>query len=189
VKSINSIKYESTKGSFMEKTLFKGRVRGFTLIELLITISMVMILLTIVAPSFTNLVNSNKQRTARDLLISALNTAQQQALSKNISVYLCPTSDGSSCSNWASSTGWLVYEDRNRSGDVLDDTDEIIINQNRGDINSIGNTTELIRFNPTGHLSGAIGTFTLCGHSTNQSGSQITISQMGTIESAVGGGC
>ncbi|MCG6202379.1 GspH/FimT family pseudopilin [Psychromonas antarctica] len=172
----------------MEETLFKGRVRGFTLIELLITISMVMILLTIVAPSFTNLVNSNKQRTARDLLISALNTAQQQALSKNISVYLCPTSNGSSCSTWANSTGWLVYEDRDR-GDDLDAPGEIIINQTRGDIRRITNTTELIKFNPTGHTSGAIGTFTLCGHSTNQSGSQITISQTGTIESAVGGGC
>jgi len=171
----------------MDKTCLKGIVRGFTLIELLITISMVTILLLIVSPSFTELIESNKQRTARDLLISALNTAQQQALSKNVSVYLCPTSDGITCSTlWAGSTGWLVYEDLDRDGTL--DASEIIVSQIDAGITSIANATPSIEFSPTGHVVTA-NTFTLCGHSTNQVSSQISITRMGTIEAAAGGVC
>lgn len=171
----------------MDKTDCTRAPRGFTLIELLITISLVTILLLIVSPSFTELIESNKQRTARDLLISALNTAQQQALSKNISVFLCPSSDGITCSTlWAGSTGWLVYEDLDRDGTL--DTSEIIVSQINTDISTIANATPLIIFSPTGHVDNA-STFTLCGHSTNQVSSQISITRMGTIEAAAGGLC
>jgi type IV fimbrial biogenesis protein FimT len=171
----------------MKKTLFNRAVLGFTLIELLITIALIAILLTIIAPSFTGLVNSNKLSTTRDLLISSLHTAQQQALSKSISTYICPTTNGSNClANWVGSTGWIVYEDLDRSGTL--DAGEMILIQIESDVNSIANTTNQIEFRSTGHVVGGT-PFTLCSISTGVSSAQITITKMGRITFAAAGGC
>ena len=172
----------------MKKSLAKGNINGFTLIELLVTISIVAIMLTVVTPSFSEFIYANKLRSTRDLLISSLRTAQQQALRRSIPVSLCPSTDGSTCkSSWSSVTGWLVYEDNNRSN-TLNAGDEIIVTQEETGIKSISGVAT-VQFRPTGHISSATTTFTLCSKSTTASETLIEVTRLGKIEESPGGIC
>lgn len=87
--------------------------QGFSLIELLVTISIVAILLAAVVPSFSRSIANTHIATVRDNLISSLQFARAEAISRNVAVALCPSTDGATCtagSDW--SDGWIVYLDQ-----------------------------------------------------------------------------
>jgi type IV fimbrial biogenesis protein FimT len=169
----------------MEETLFKGRVRGFTLIELMVTIALAAILLAIVVPSYTGLIESSRERSTRDLLVSSIYTAKQQSQSKRVNVYLCPTVNGSSCAGaWGSH--WLVYED-NDGGATLTNGDIIVSNVSSKTEQILSSNLQVI-FTPTGHTIG--NTFSICSNTDNTIIYQIILSRMGRITyGAVGTGC
>lgn len=86
--------------------------QGFSLIELLVTISIVAILLAAVVPSFSRSIANTHIATVRDNLISSLQFARSEAISRNVAVALCPSTDGANCtasSDWAD--GWIIYLD------------------------------------------------------------------------------
>ncbi len=158
-----------------QPTKFK---HGFTLIEILITIAIAAILLSIVVPSFTSLIESSKARTTRDSLISSIYAAKQQSQSERVNVYLCPTSNGTSClttTSWG--TDWLVYEDNDSSG-ALNNSDTIIINSS-SKINLIKSTENQVKFTPTGHSSA--NTFQICSNTDSSIVYEIKLNRMGRI--------
>lgn len=169
----------------MVRLNFKGFEQGFSLIELMVTIAVAAILLSIIVPSFTGLIESSRERTTRDLLVSSIYTAKQQAQSKRINVYLCPTVDGNSCAA-AWEGDWLVYEDIDGS-DGLNGGD-IIINNVFSKTNNINSALLQIRFSPTGHTTA--GTFAICSNDDNELVYLIQLSRMGRITyGASGGNC
>jgi type IV fimbrial biogenesis protein FimT len=90
----------------------KHNQSGFSLIELMITISIFAILVAMAAPSFNNVIVGNKLASARDNLVSALQFAKTEAISRNTEVAICPSTDSATCSgseDW--SDGWIIYED------------------------------------------------------------------------------
>lgn len=93
--------------------------RGFTLLELLITITVLGLVLGIGVPGFRDLVLNNRQASAVNELVTALQVARSEAITRNIAapmtVSVCASNDGTSCSGtWAD--GWIVFTDGNGDG-------------------------------------------------------------------------
>lgn len=62
--------------------------RGFTLIELVITICVLSVLLIFAAPSFSNLFESSRMKTAQDELMGFVIMAKSEAVFRNAPVYI-----------------------------------------------------------------------------------------------------
>jgi type IV fimbrial biogenesis protein FimT len=82
--------------------------RGFTLVELMITLAILAILLSIAAPSFRDLIQSNRTQTISTDLLNALQLARSEAIKRGEQVEVCRR-NGDVCANavdW--DNGWLV---------------------------------------------------------------------------------
>ena len=161
--------------------------QGFTLVELIITIAIAAILLSIVVPSFANLIESSKTRATRDALVSSIYSAKEKAQSEGFFVYLCPTIDGSTCTNatdWGNH--WLVYEDKDKDADASETLDlskgDIIIAHLTSKTDSMKSDVAQVRFSPTGHATA--NTFQICSNLDNSVVYQIQLSVMGRVSFA-----
>lgn len=74
---------------------------GFTLIELFIALAVLGIVMTLAAPSFVDLINSNRLKSAAFDLVVSLNYARSEAIKRNTDATLTPAAGG-----WSS--GWSV---------------------------------------------------------------------------------
>lgn len=79
--------------------------RGFTLIELMITVAMLAILLSLAAPSFSNLLKTQQVRTVATDFYSDLVFARSEAIKRNAMVMITPK-DTAAGKDWAK--GWDV---------------------------------------------------------------------------------
>lgn len=87
---------------------------GFGLIELVIVIAIVAILAALALPSYQQTIKNNRSATEANDLLTALNTARTEAVTRSRFVSVCPSNqDASACSddptNWT--TGWIVFSD------------------------------------------------------------------------------
>ncbi|MEH6636434.1 MAG: GspH/FimT family pseudopilin, partial [Halioglobus sp.] len=90
---------------------------GFTLIELIITLAILVVLLTVAAPSMRRLVHSNMVRTEASRLVAAINLTRSEAVLRNRPVSMCPSSMAATGRPLCSGTyadGWIIYSNRNR---------------------------------------------------------------------------
>lgn len=91
--------------------------RGVTLIELLVTISILVILMAIAAPSFTTFIVNNRLGNHSTSLYASLILARSEAIKRNKRVVVCKSSDGATCTgNW--NQGWIVFVDTNNDAAV-----------------------------------------------------------------------
>lgn len=102
---------------------------GFTLIELMITLAVLGVLIAVAAPSFTNLVASNRASSVSTEVAGAIMFARAEAVKRGKRVTMCksvttdqasPICDASGSSSWAN--GWLIFTDTGTIGTV-DGTD------------------------------------------------------------------
>jgi len=97
----------------------KGKSFGFTLIELMVTVAVLAITVMVAIPSFQSVIASNQLQEARDRLRSAIQYAKSEAIGRNETVSMCPSSNGTACGNnshWNSF--WIVVTDGNDTGAV-----------------------------------------------------------------------
>ena len=93
---------------------------GFTLVELMVTVAILVILASIAAPSFSNLLADQRLSGAANALLSDMNFMRSEALRRGVNVSACPSSSpestNPSCNgnDWA--TGWIVFLDSNGDG-------------------------------------------------------------------------
>jgi type IV fimbrial biogenesis protein FimT len=91
---------------------------GFTLVELMITLAIAVVLLTIGVPSFYTLIKNNRLTSATNDLVSGLNLARSEAVTRARRVTICKSADQTTCdtsgSGWEQ--GWIVYSDENNNG-------------------------------------------------------------------------
>ncbi len=106
-----------------------NRQSGMTLAELLATLAIGTILISIGIPSYQGLVRSNNQTAAVNELITGLSLARSEAITKNVRVTVCTSSNGQACDAAAVwSDGWLVYRDSDNDGSL--DADEPVLKAN-----------------------------------------------------------
>ena len=144
---------------------------GFTLLELLMTLVIAAILLLTAAPLYRGWIADLELRNRGEALVNAMAFARAEALKRNSRVNLCPTADFVACGTvGAWETGWLVYADENRNGEI--DADETVIRVEGAaepGITVRGNrpVADYVSYNEHGHtrmINGALqmGTFTVC---------------------------
>lgn len=166
---------------------------GLTLIELLTTISIMIILLAIVGPSYHDVFLNSKLTNQANGFVSSLILARSEAIKTNSRVTVCKSANGTACQTtgvgWES--GWIVFRDPNGNGSW--DTGEVLIQ--RGDQLEAGfllggeaTVNNYISFTSTGTpklVSGAVqtGTLTLCRAtpSVGSKGRQIVIGATGRV--------
>lgn len=88
----------------------KKKNNGFTLVELIITMVILGILTMIAIPSFRNFTRSSQVTSAVNDLVSALNFARSEALTRGTEVTVCKSANQITCTtagNW--DQGWIVY--------------------------------------------------------------------------------
>lgn len=106
-----------------------GRAAGLTLIELLVTIAIAAILAGLAAPSFRELLASNRLRSHASAMLSSLLLARGEAIKRNGRVVLCKSATGTACTTdggWEQ--GWIVFADGNNNA-ALDAGETVIQRQ------------------------------------------------------------
>ena len=138
--------------------------RGFTLIEMLVTITVLAIVLGIGLPGLRDFILNNRQVSAVNEMVASLQYARTEAIARNRTVSLCPSSDGADCSgssDW--SLGWIIFTDETNFG-VKDGTDEVLRHVDaveNMDFVSDDEIASAVSYRRDGRARGT-GTFTLC---------------------------
>ena len=73
---------------------------GFTLVELMVALAVLVILIAIALPSFTNMIQSNRSAALANSIVTALNVARSEAVKRNALVNV------NSGGDWTN--GWVV---------------------------------------------------------------------------------
>ncbi len=104
------------------------RRSGFTLIELMVTLSVLVILLALAAPSLQSLARNNRITGLTNDLVSALNIARSEAVKRGARITVCKSANpevaAPTCStgaNWQN--GWLIFVDNSGVVGTFDATD------------------------------------------------------------------
>jgi type IV fimbrial biogenesis protein FimT len=90
---------------------------GFTLIELMVTMGLLIILMTLAAPSFQQTIASTRLTTATNDLYTSLAQARSDAIRQGQRMTVCKSSDGTSCDTGTTtwSIGWITVVDTTRT--------------------------------------------------------------------------
>jgi type IV fimbrial biogenesis protein FimT len=89
---------------------FSKSSSGFTLMELLVVIAIVGILSAVAMPSFVSTIQRFRVMSSMSAFAGDLQYARTEALKQGLSVVMCPSSNGTSCTSantWQ--IGWMVY--------------------------------------------------------------------------------
>ena len=141
---------------------------GFTLIELMVTLAVIIITLTVGIPAFNTMVANNRAVATSNNLVTALNLARAEAISRGVPVSICGNNGSNRCAgNWGTG-GWIVFEDTTANmlggsgtiGEIDADTDIIRIWEapsGRPTITGEGNSAFFIRWHPEGWMYEATG--------------------------------
>lgn len=161
---------------------------GFTLVELIITLSVAALLLTIGIPSFQNMVKDKRMTSTLDQLLTDLELAKSEAMTRNQSVTICrhngEIASPTSCNNSADwKDGWVIFADSN--SDTKVDADELI--RARGALGAdtdLGYSSPTIVFNARGFVNSTAGTLELCDNRGYSHGKKLIVSASGFVEVA-----
>jgi len=98
----------------MQNQAMHKRTWGLTLIELLITVVVLAILLTLVMPNIRDTIARNRISATANDIITAINLARNEAVSRSATVSICPAAaGGAACSPGDWNEGWIVWADAN----------------------------------------------------------------------------
>lgn len=98
--------------------------KGMTLMEMLISLAIIAILLTVVAPAVQSVLQSNRVTADVNNISAVARQARFTAINERANVILCPTLNYTSCSgSWGSAK--MIFIDDNDNGNR--DTDERLV--------------------------------------------------------------
>jgi type IV fimbrial biogenesis protein FimT len=123
------------------------------MVELVVAIGIVMILMAIAVPSFSDSRLSSQLRASSLELVASTNLARSEAIKRNTTVTLCVSSNGESCGSGGWHQGWIVTS----GGEVIYRSQAI---DSGFHINAAGGATSFT-FQSTG-VDATAGSFTVC---------------------------
>lgn len=140
-------------------------VAGVTLLELLSTSSVALTLTAVVVPAWYQFNTAQETATAANTLIASLALARQQAVTGNVPVVLCPSTNGTACTggyDW--SDGWLSFADRDGDRRLDEDEAQLTATNNPARQVRILSSTgrRKIVYRGDGMTSGTNATFRIC---------------------------
>ena len=164
---------------------------GFTLIELLIAIAMSMIILTFAVPSFSSFIKNGRVTTYTNTLVTDVNYARHEAVTRGDKVILCRSADptassptcGGSANTWSS--GWLVFvnTDGNTTYDAGTDTLLRATAETAGSVtiktNNTSNSNLIYKCDGTIDMAGGTAIFAVCDARGEGHGNQLQVSPTG----------
>lgn len=148
--------------------MIKRRQTGFTLIELMIAIGLTALLMSMAVPAMDMFVSNARQTGTINDFVASMHMARSTAITTNMRVTVCPSSDGAACEAVSWDNGWIVFTDADSDQTV--DADERIISASDGaeqlSIQS-GEFGQFLMYRPNGRvmnatLNGNSGQFTVC---------------------------
>ena len=89
----------------------KNGQRGFTLGELMISLAVLGIGLSLAVPGFQTVMNNNRRAGAVNQMIATMHMARSEAVTRNVQVTVCPSSNGTACEAVDWNKGWLYFPD------------------------------------------------------------------------------
>jgi type IV fimbrial biogenesis protein FimT len=102
---------EEDQREMIREQPFSGE-SGFTLVELMVVVTLAAIVLVVGIPTFRDVIDRTSLATATNMLIGSMNAARSEAVTRQVPVVICASSDGGTCSgndDW--STGWIIFSD------------------------------------------------------------------------------
>ena len=162
---------------------------GFTMVELMIAIAILAILTTLAMPSLQQFMARNELVGTSNALITGINLARTEAVTRSTAVGICPSTDGAGCNDGAWESGFLVFVDDDNNSDFNGD-DELIRAESSytNPAMTIAGTADVdggFTFTADGILAavGGGGSIDLT-HDVAANGIQITVNTGGQISSA-----
>jgi type IV fimbrial biogenesis protein FimT len=133
---------------------------GMTMTELVVVMAIVGILVSIGAPSYKYVTNSNRMSAEVNTLLGDMQFARSEALREGRTVIICISANTTSCSSSTSYTwqsGWAVFSDVNNDG-VLGANDPVLRVQkpfvSTDDFQDAAKTVTQVKFNREGFATG-----------------------------------
>lgn len=177
----------------MQHLVLHDSEKGFTLIEMIMVLAVAGILLGIAAPSFTSVIQSNRLATQTNDLVTSLNLARSEAITRGQIVTVCRSLSGTGCNaaagNWED--GWLVFSDPDGDG-VVDAGETVLrvyaaLNGNvtlRSGTNFAKYVSFLDQGESRGNTPNAADSFQLCDERGTGSAYTIAVSSTGRVSSS-----
>lgn len=103
------------------------RQKGMTVVELMVTLAVAIALTTVGVPMFRSIMANNQAVSQTNALVTALQLARAEAVSRAQPVAVCARSSDTACGNsgdWAN--GWLVFVDDGSTDGSLESGEERI---------------------------------------------------------------
>jgi type IV fimbrial biogenesis protein FimT len=93
---------------------------GFTLIELLVVMTVLGFLMRLAVPSFAEAIMTNRMASYSNTFIGSAQFARSEAIKRNVTLTLCASADGASCTSGATwAQGWIVTCPANTATDAM----------------------------------------------------------------------
>ncbi|MDI9239898.1 GspH/FimT family pseudopilin [Lysobacter sp. LF1] len=131
-----------------------GRARGVTFVELMVVLVVLAILMGMAVPSFEIVRNSSRLAAQTNELVTAVQLARSEAVTRRQWVSVCRSDDGTTCAAAATSwDGWMVFVDTNRDGARQNAEDRLRVGEVRAPVSVLASNSlmnNLVTFRPDG---------------------------------------
>lgn len=106
----------------------RRRHSGFTLIELLTTVAIIVIILTLAAPSFTAFQRNSELTGVANTMLSSITAARSEAMKRGRNTFVVPSAQDCETRGWGDdwTKGWIVFVDNGSSANALDAGDDVL---------------------------------------------------------------
>jgi type IV fimbrial biogenesis protein FimT len=102
------------------------RQSGFTLIELLVALATLAIVVGLGAPGLRDFMMNNRRVAAVNEMVASLALSRSEAVARNLTVSMCPSTNGTACAVGDWDQGWIVFSDNDGDGTVDAGVDTVI---------------------------------------------------------------